>query len=109
MPWSRSVRDYALKYGAAGGCTVVGVGETKDAEPAALSNATAGHGFEVDDYHAGTGHPGCVAVPTSLAVGEEQDSTGADFLLADDYRLRDHLARYGCGDALDDLRPRFPR
>ena len=80
LPWSLGVRAYCMQYARSAQSTVVGSGETIDAEFAALANATAGHGFEVDDYHAGLGHPGCVAVPAALAVAEEQGTTGADFL-----------------------------
>jgi 2-methylcitrate dehydratase PrpD len=83
MPWVASVREYALRYGAPGGCTVLGTDRRLDAEGAVLVNSTAGHGFELDDYCSGTfAHPGCVAVPSALAVGEELDATGADVLVA---------------------------
>jgi 2-methylcitrate dehydratase PrpD len=49
----------------------------------AFVNSVAGHGFEMDDYCTGTmAHPGCVAVPASLALAEEIDTDGSDFLLA---------------------------
>jgi hypothetical protein len=51
------------------------------AEYAAFVNATFGHGFEIDDFApAAIGHPGCVAVPASLNVGEREHLSGKDLL-----------------------------
>jgi len=83
LPWNLPVRRYSLEYGRAAKSTVIGSGGEKiDAEFAAMANATAGHGCEIDDYHEGTGHPGCVAVTSSLAMAEEQSASGAEYLLA---------------------------
>ena len=83
LPWNLPAREYSLEYGRPAKSTVIGSGAEKiDAEFAAMANATAGHGCEIDDYHEGTGHPGCVAVASSLAVAEERSGTGADYLLA---------------------------
>jgi 2-methylcitrate dehydratase PrpD len=76
-----AVREYARRHGAPGSCTAFGIKEPFDAEVAALVNATTGHSFEIDDYHPASCHPGCVAVPVSLAVGEETDASGKDLLL----------------------------
>lgn len=81
LPWSRTVEHYAYAYGREGSATVVMRKETLDAEAAALSNAMAGHAFEIDDYHQAPAHPGCVAVPAAVAVAEERGSTGEELLL----------------------------
>lgn len=83
LSWIYPVRAYCLKYGRAERSTLIGSGgERIDAEFAALGNATAGHACELDDYHDGTGHPGVVAVTSTLAMAEEQEASGADYLLA---------------------------
>ncbi len=82
LPWNQAVYRYGKKHARQGLATVVGAGDQLDAEYAGLINGTAGHGFEIDDYHPAIGHPGCVAVSSALAVGEEEGSSGAEFLLA---------------------------
>jgi hypothetical protein len=47
----------------------------------ASANATSGHGFELDDFAPlATAHPGCVAVPSALSVGERPHLSGKDLL-----------------------------
>jgi 2-methylcitrate dehydratase PrpD len=83
LSWVRPVRDYSLEFGSPGRSRLIGApADTLDAEYAALANATAGHAWDLDDYHIATGHPGCVAVPTCLAVAEEQLASGGEYLLA---------------------------
>ena len=83
LPFNALVRDYALEEAAPGGATVIGSGRSVRPEWAALSNATAGHGFEIDDYHPGAlSHPGCVAVPAVIAAGEEWGASGRDAVVA---------------------------
>jgi 2-methylcitrate dehydratase PrpD len=83
LPSADQVRAYVLSQGAPGESTVVGDRRKLTAEWAAFSNATAGHGFEFDDYHtASLSHPGCVTVATALAVGEQLRSRGLDLLAA---------------------------
>jgi 2-methylcitrate dehydratase PrpD len=73
------VREYALEESPAGVCTVVRGERCARAEWAALANATAGHGFEMDDTHAqALAHPGCVIVPAVLALGEQLGAHGHD-------------------------------
>ena len=82
LPWIDQVRRYALEAGRTGASTVVG-GSPLVAEWAAFANATAAHGFELDDYHSGAlSHPGCVVIPTVLAIAEEAGSSGPDIVLA---------------------------
>ncbi|TMR08463.1 MmgE/PrpD family protein, partial [Nonomuraea zeae] len=82
-PWNAVVRRYALRETAPGPCTAYGTAATARPEWAALANATAGHGFEIDDYALpALAHPGCVVVPTALAVGEELGAGGREVLAA---------------------------
>jgi len=83
LPFNALVREYALEEAAPGMATVISSGRSVRPEWAALSNATAGHGFEIDDYHPGAlSHPGCVAVPAVIAAGEEWGATGRDAVVA---------------------------
>ena len=83
LPWNKVVYDYVEGLGARGRGTVVNFGLKTHPELAALANATFGHGFELDDGQLqAPSHPGCVAVPVSLAVGEEHGITGKQLLLA---------------------------
>jgi len=82
LPWIDKVRRYAESAGKQGNSTVIGSGKLVP-EWAAFANATATHGFELDDYHSGAlAHPGCVVVPSAFAVGEELASSGKDILLS---------------------------
>ncbi|TAK72792.1 MAG: MmgE/PrpD family protein [Betaproteobacteria bacterium] len=77
------VREYALEESPDGLSTVIGSQRKLRPEWAALSNATAGHGVEIDDYHnIALAHPGCVAVPSVLAVAEQIDARGHETMVA---------------------------
>jgi 2-methylcitrate dehydratase PrpD len=77
------VRKYAFAYAPNGPSTVVGSTRKLDAEFASLVNATNGHAFEIDDMSVRSGtHPGCESIPAALAVAEEVDASGKDFLRA---------------------------
>ena len=83
LPWNKIVRDYAIDQARPGPATVVGAGHQTGTEWAAFANATAGHGFEMDDYHTSAlSHPGCVAVPTVLAMAEQTGAAGDEVLVA---------------------------
>jgi 2-methylcitrate dehydratase PrpD len=83
LPWIRVATEYALTYGKRGVATVVARRDQLDAEYAAFVNATAGHGFELDDSSAGaSAHPSCGSVAPVLAVGEERGCSGLQALLA---------------------------
>ncbi|MFC5819510.1 MmgE/PrpD family protein [Nonomuraea harbinensis] len=82
-PWNAVVRRYALRETGPGACTLYGTAGTGRPEWAALANATAAHGFEIDDYALpALAHPGCVVVPVALAVGEETAARGHAVLAA---------------------------
>lgn len=81
--WNAKVRRYALHETAPGPCAFLGTAATGRPEWAALANATASHGFEIDDYALpALAHPGCVVVPTVLAAGEETAARGRAALAA---------------------------
>ena len=83
QPWSRAAVDYALATGGRGACTVVGRGGSTSLAMAAFANGTAAHAFELDDVHEeAVSHPGAVVVPAALAVAEDIDAPGLDFLEA---------------------------
>lgn len=83
LPWVQVTTRYALEHGKEGAATVVGTDRHLDAEQAAFANSVSGHGFELDDSAGGaSAHPGCICVPTVLAVGEELGSTGMEALMA---------------------------
>lgn len=83
LPWSRAVYRYAQGQGGAPISTVVNYGLKTSPVNAAFVNGTFGHGFEMDDNHAASGvKGGCVAVPALLAIGEQQLSSGTDFIVA---------------------------
>ena len=63
--------------------TVVGTNITCSAIDAAMTNGMLAHSDETDDSHAPSqSHPGCVAIPAALAVGEQFGIDGAQFLRA---------------------------
>jgi len=74
---------YVGRLGGAPESTVLGTALVAPAELAALANGMAGHADETDDSHLrGRFHPGCGIIPAALAVGEQQDCGGAEFLRA---------------------------
>lgn len=80
MPWTDSVRHYALSESATGSSSAVGVEASLRPEYAAMVNATAAHGFEIDDYALpALSHAGCVVVPAALAVAEDIGASTAEF------------------------------
>ncbi|MEV0106484.1 MmgE/PrpD family protein [Nocardia sp. NPDC050799] len=79
-PWTGAVRSYALAESAAGRSSAAGVPTGLRPEFAATVNATAAHGFEIDDYALpALSHPGCVVVPAALAVAEEVGASTGEF------------------------------
>ena len=66
-----------------GRATVAGVGQGFGARDAAFLNGVSGHELELDDTSSSNlGHPTVAVLPTLLALGEEQDCSGADLLQA---------------------------
>jgi 2-methylcitrate dehydratase PrpD len=83
MGHATMVREYVLEETLPGRATVVGDERQVRPEGAALTNGTAGHAIEIDDYHLrAQTHAGCVAVPPVLAMAEHLDSGGHDTVTA---------------------------
>ena len=83
LDWNKKVFQYVKDLGIASDQSmIVGYGKRSAAEYAAFVNATFGHGFEIDDFNpVASAHPGCVAVPSALAVAEREHLSGKDLLL----------------------------
>lgn len=84
LPTPRLTQQYVSRFGLPGTASVLGTRLRMDAEAAAFVNGTSGSSFEIDDY-GGNGayaHPGCVVVPSALAVAEAGGASGADLLRA---------------------------
>lgn len=82
LDWNKKVLKYVEDLAVGSDeATIFGYGVRSSAEHAAFVNATFGHGFEVDDFNpAASAHPGCVAVPAALNVGEREHLSGKDLL-----------------------------
>ena len=82
-PWNALVRHYAVEESRPGPCSVIGSADRVRADWAALANATAAHGIELDDYHVPAAvHAGCVVIPTVLALGETLGATSRQAMTA---------------------------
>ncbi len=84
LPWSKAIYEYVRDWGVGKAeSTIAHYGDRTKAENAAFANASFGHGFEIDDiYSAGQSHPGCIVVPSALAMGEKEHASGRDVILA---------------------------
>jgi 2-methylcitrate dehydratase PrpD len=74
---------YVERLGGTAEATVIGTSLMVPAEWTAMANGMAGHADETDDSHlGGRFHPGCGIIPAALAVAEQQDRGGAEFIRA---------------------------
>jgi len=65
------------------GETVIGLGERRNADLAALPNGGLSHIVEMDDLdRASVVHPAAPVIPAALAMGEREGRSGLDFLTA---------------------------
>jgi len=65
------------------GATVIGLGEQRNADLAALTNGGLSHIVEMDDLdRASVVHPAAPIIPAALAVAERERASGLDFLTA---------------------------
>lgn len=82
LPWSRVICDYVRDWGEGKPeATVAHYGFRTKVENAVFANASFGHGFEMDDlYVYGSSHPGCIVVPTALAMAEREGTSGRAML-----------------------------
>ena len=77
LPENRCLARFAAARAPYGAATLLGHGGKADACWAALVNATAGVGLEVDEGNRfGGGHPAIHVIPAALAVAEEQGLDG---------------------------------
>ena len=83
LSWSRSLADWARPYDGSGRSPIIG-GQLRVGPPiAALVNATAAHGLELDDTHdVSVSHPGAVVIGAALAVAQQRGLGGTALLLA---------------------------
>ena len=83
LPWSRALIDWARALAAEGVCVIFGSPLRAAPSVAALVNATAAHGMELDDTHdESLSHPGAVVVATALAVGTAVEASGEEVTAA---------------------------
>jgi 2-methylcitrate dehydratase PrpD len=76
LPWTRKIASLHTS----GTSPILGTNTLTTPSHAALTNATAGHGFEFDEIHSDGGfHPGSIIVPSILALG---NCSGRDFITA---------------------------
>ena len=83
-PWAQTLAAYVKRFESGSGTsTIIGEASTFSPAMAALANGTMGHSFETDDVHdESLLHPGTVVVPAALAVAEETQASGIDYLTA---------------------------
>ncbi len=84
LPWTLKLREQIEAQGGRPESTLLGSGRKLPAPGAALVNATAGHGFEMDDIHRDAIiHGGSLVFPAALALAESEGGvTGCEFLSA---------------------------
>ena len=84
LPWSKVINAYVRSWGdTKQDSTVVNYGYRTKVENAVFANSSFGHGFEYDDvYLYGNSHPGCIVVPTALAMAERENLSGKQMVLA---------------------------
>lgn len=83
LPWGVALEQWATTYAGTGPSVVFGTPLRAAPAVAALVNATAAHGLELDDTHdSSVSHPGAVVIATALAVGSARRASGQDILAA---------------------------
>lgn len=83
QPWGRIAGDVAVSLGGRPSSSLFVRTEKVTAPDAAMANGTAIHGFEIDDVHVSSSyHPGCVTIPSVLALAEARGLGGRDILVA---------------------------
>lgn len=80
-PWTRMVAEQVQYDAGAPNSTVWGTALRVPAQQAALANATAAHGIEMDDrIPTAQEHPGSMAVPAAIAVAEQVGADGRSLI-----------------------------
>ena len=81
-PWSRALADWAATVGV-GECVIAGAAVRAAPCIAALVNAAAAHGMELDDTHdESLSHPGAPVIATALAAGGAAGASGGAVIAA---------------------------
>lgn len=82
LPWTLKIRHQIVTQSGRAESAILGTGLRVPAPGAALVNATAGHGFEMDDIHRDAIiHGGSLVFPAALALAEAKGGTsGTEFL-----------------------------
>ncbi len=77
------IREYAVSEGSGGSCTLIGDQRKVAPAMAAVANGTAAHALDFDDVQwQMIGHATVCVVPAILALGEQYDKTGRDFIVS---------------------------
>jgi 2-methylcitrate dehydratase PrpD len=84
VPSSKPVLAYAEQYGKGGRSTVLGTSLKVHAPMAALANGVFAHSFEMDNLVSPSVgvHPGASLLPPALALAQEVEPSGRDFITA---------------------------
>jgi 2-methylcitrate dehydratase PrpD len=83
MPWSAWAERYMASLGGHGRAAVLFCRERRDAVRAAFLNATYAGSIDADDTHVGSMlHPGSIVFSAALALADETDAGGKDFIAA---------------------------
>jgi 2-methylcitrate dehydratase PrpD len=83
LAWGLALTEWAETLGSHGPCVIFGNSLRSAPSVAALVNATAAHGMELDDTHdESITHPGAVVIATALAVGTAVEAAGDDVIAA---------------------------
>ncbi|PPR22856.1 MAG: hypothetical protein CFH39_00999 [Alphaproteobacteria bacterium MarineAlpha10_Bin2] len=83
QPWCLALRDWAGRYAGSGASVVFGTALCTAPNVAALVNASAAHGMELDDTHdSSVSHPGAVVIATALALGIQHQARGGVIMAA---------------------------
>ena len=103
MPWSRALAGWAATLGNNGGCAIVGTAARAAPSIAALINAAAAHGMELDDTHdESLSHPGAPVIAAALAAGTATEATG-DAVIAAIVAGYEVMARVGMAAGADEV------
>ena len=107
MPWSRALASWAATLGNGNGngsgSPIVGTPARAAPSIAALVNAAAAHGMELDDTHdESLSHPGAPVIATALAAGTATGATG-DAVIAAIVAGYEVMARAGMAAGAADI------
>jgi 2-methylcitrate dehydratase PrpD len=81
--WCLALREWAGRYAGSGTSVVFGSALRTASNVAAMVNASAAHGMELDDTHdSSVSHPGAVVIATALALGIHHQASGGDIMAA---------------------------